>query len=173
MVQGDELENMQDDGLSFEREGTDEWEAVPEDVEDIASLFDESDEYEMMEIEFDEDDIVRYIEDEQGQCIGFVLLEDGEEAEYYYVGDEDHIEDMFADEDDFEGMFDDEDDEDIFDDEDDEDEFNFEIAPEKIAQATQNMNAIYKDGAAVVSELKDAFDDIKSAFDFGTTSKKK
>ena len=34
------------------------------------------------------------------------------------------------------------------------------------------MNAIYKDGIAVAAELKGAFDDIKSAFDFSSILKK-
>ena len=34
------------------------------------------------------------------------------------------------------------------------------------------MNAIYKDGVAVAAELKGAFDDIKSAFDFKGILKK-
>ena len=45
----------------------------------------EDDGYELVELELDDDDIVRYIEDEDGDVIGFVLMEDGEEAEYYYV----------------------------------------------------------------------------------------
>ena len=105
--------------------------------------------YELVELELDEDDIVRYLEDEDGELIGFVLLEDGEEVEYLYVEDE---EDDAADE--------------------DENEFDLGITKEGVAQATSDVNAIYKDGIAVAAELKGAFDDIKEAFSFGSILKK-
>ena len=58
-----------------------------DDVQDVAIIEPsaEDDGYELVELELDDDDIVRYIEDEDGDVIGFVLMEDGEEAEYYYV----------------------------------------------------------------------------------------
>ena len=108
---------------------------------------DEDDGYELVELELDEDDIVRYIEDDDGERIGFVLMEDGEEAEYFYVEEEDEAEG-------------------------DDDEFDFGITKEGVAEVTGDMNAIYKDGIAVAAELKGAFDDIKSAFDFSSILKK-
>ena len=107
----------------------------------------EDDGYELVELELDEDAIVRYIEDDDGERSGFVLMEDGEEAEYFYVAEDD-------------------------DDEDSDDEFDFGITKEGVAEVTGDMNAIYKDGIAVAAELKGAFDDIKSALDFGSVLKK-
>ena len=67
---------------------------------------------------------MRYIEDEDGDVIGFVLMEDGEEAEYYYV-EEDEEE---AEEED--------------------NPYDLGITKEGVAEATNDMNAIYKDGIA-------------------------
>ena len=53
---------------------------------DKASAADED--LEVVELELSDDDIVRYLEDEQGRRIGFVIMEDGEEAEYLYVEDD-------------------------------------------------------------------------------------
>ena len=85
---------------------------------------------------------------EDGDVIGFVLMEDGEEAEYYYV-EEDEEE---AEEED--------------------NPYDLGITKEGVAEATNDMNAIYKDGIAVAAELKGAFDDIKSALDFTSFLKK-
>lgn len=121
-------------------------EADAEDVLLVEPSENDDDEYELVELELDEDDIVRYIEDEDGERIGFVLMEDGEEAEYFYVEDEPA--------------------------EEDDDEFDFGITKEGVAEVTGDMNAIYKDGIAVAAELKGALDDIKSAFDFSSILKK-
>lgn len=121
-----------------------------DDEEFIDEPSDEDDGYELVELELDEDDIVRYIEDDEGNRIGFVLMEDGEEAEYLYVED---------DEDEEEGAEED-------------NEFDLGITKEGVAQATEDVNAIYKDGIAVAAELKGAFDDIKSALDFSSLLKK-
>lgn len=43
-------------------------------------------EYEVVELEYSEDDILYYIVDENDEEIGFAILEDGEEVEYYYEG---------------------------------------------------------------------------------------
>lgn len=107
--------------------------------------------FEVVELELNDDDIVRYIVNKDDEEIGFVLLEDGEEVEYYYVEDEDEILD--------EG-------------DDDDNEFDLGITKEGVAAATSDMNAIYKDGVAVAAELKDAFDDIKGALDFSFLKKK-
>lgn len=109
---------------------------------------DEDDEYIEVELEIDEDDIECYLLDEDGNEIGFTLLdEDGNEVEYFYVEVE-------------EG------------DEEEDNEFDLGITKEGVAQATSDINSIYKDGVVVATELKGAFDDIKSAFDFKSVLKK-
>lgn len=45
-----------------------------------------AEEFETVELEYSEDDILYYIEDEDGTEIGFALNEDGVEVEYYYEG---------------------------------------------------------------------------------------
>lgn len=122
-----------------------------DDVQDVAIIEPsaEDDGYELVELELDDDDIVRYIEDEDGDVIGFVLMEDGEEAEYYYVEED---EESGTDEED--------------------NPYDLGITKEGVAEATSDMNAIYKDGIAVAAELKGAFDDIKSALDFTSFLKK-
>ena len=96
-----------------------------DDVQDVAIIEPsaEDDGYELVELELDDDDIVRYIEDEE---------EAEEEDNPYDLG----------------------------------------ITKEGVAEATNDMNAIYKDGIAVAAELKGAFDDIKSALDFTSFLKK-
>lgn len=119
-----------------------------DDVQDVAIIEPSADDdgYELVELELDDDDIVRYIEDDDGDVIGFVLEEDGEEVEYFYVEEEEA--------------------------EEGDDEFDFGITKEGVAEATSDMNAIYKDGIAVAAELKGAFDDIKEAFNFSSILKK-
>ena len=52
-----------------------------------------AEEFEVVELEYSEDDIVCYLVDENDTEIGFVILEDGEEVECYYEGfDEDEYE---------------------------------------------------------------------------------
>ncbi|WP_080797053.1 hypothetical protein [Arabiibacter massiliensis] len=122
------------------------------DEADEASIMEPSDEddgYELVELELDDDDIVRYLEDEDGEAIGFVLLEDGEEVEYFYV--ESGEDEADADEED--------------------NPYDLGITKEGVAEATQDVNAIYKDGVAIAAELKGAFDDIKSALDFSFLKK--
>ena len=121
------------------------------DLEDLEEEEEEDEEeYIEVELEIDEDDIESYLLDEDGNEIGFTMLyEDGNEVEYFYV----------------------EDDEEEGEDEDD-NEFDLGITKEGVAQATSDINSIYKDGVAVATELKGAFDDIKSAFDFKSVLKK-
>lgn len=108
----------------------------------------DDEEYIEVELEIDEDDIESYLLDEDGNEIGFTLLdENGNEVEYFYVEDDEE-------------------------DEDDDNEFDLGITKEGVAQATSDINSIYKDGVAVAAELKGAFDDIKSAFDFKSVLKK-
>ena len=40
---------------------------------------------EYYEVDYTDDDILYYIDDEQGNEIGFAVMEDGEEVEYYYA----------------------------------------------------------------------------------------
>lgn len=121
------------------------------DLEDLEEEEEEDEEeYIEVELEIDEDDIESYLLDEDGNEIGFTMLdEDGNEVEYFYV----------------------EDDEEEGEDEDD-NEFDLGITKEGVAQATSDINSIYKDGVAVATELKGAFDDIKSAFDSKSVLKK-
>ena len=107
---------------------------------------------EFYEVEIDEDEIYAYIVDEDDNEIGFILLdEDGVEQEYYYA--EEEIDSSSGDaksREDASGG----------------DEYDLGITREGVAEATADMNAIYKDGVAIVSELKGAFDDIAAGFDF-------
>ena len=96
---------------------------------------------EVVELELSDDDIVRYLEDEDGNRIGFVITEDGEEAEYLYVEDEDAGGEVA-------------------------DDGSLGITRDGVQQATDDMNAIFKDGVKMAAEFKGAFDDIKSALDF-------
>ena len=114
---------------------------------DKASAADED--LEVVELELSDDDIVRYLEDEQGKRIGFVIMEDGEEAEYLYV----------------------EDDEDEQADSEVADDGSLGITRDGVQQATDDMNAIFKDGVKMAAEFKGAFDDIKSALDFSSLLK--
>ena len=45
-----------------------------------------AEEFETVELEYSEDDILYYIMDEDDNEIGFALEEDGQEVEYYYEG---------------------------------------------------------------------------------------
>ena len=112
---------------------------------DKASAADED--LEVVELELSDDDIVRYLEDEQGNRIG--IMEDGEEAEYLYVeGDEDEQADSEV-----------------------ADDGSLGITRDGVQQATDDMNAIFKDGVKMAAEFKGAFDDIKSALDFSSLLK--
>ena len=115
----------------------------------------EGEEDELYEIEVDEDDIYAYIVDEDDNEIGFILLdENGEEQEYYYADDEPDEEApaqpksaksrRAADD----------------------EEYDLGITREGVAEATADMNAIYKDGVQIAAELKSTFDDISEGLSF-------
>lgn len=123
---------------------------------DVADAEAEGDLGEVVELELSDDDIVRYLEDEEGNRIGFVIMEDGEEAEYLYVDDGDSGEDGDAASAEAEAG------------DDSDDIGDLGITREGVQEATDDMNAIMKDGVAVAAELKGAFDDIKGALDFGS-----
>ena len=59
-----------------------------------------AEEFESFEIEVSEEDILYYIEDEDGNQVGFAVMEDGEEVEYFFDGDADDYEIVGDDEDD-------------------------------------------------------------------------
>lgn len=111
---------------------------------DAADGGDAGGEEELYEIEVAEDDIYAYIVDEDDNEIGFILLdENGEEQEYYYADDETEGDAPTKD-----------------------DEYDFGITREGVAEATSDMNAIYKDGVEIAAEFKGAFDDIMDGFSF-------
>lgn len=113
-------------------------------------------EEEVIEMELEEGDIYAIIVDEDDNEIGFVLLdENGNEQEYYYV-DMDEYE--FVEEEDDEPVH-------VVRASDDE-EFDLGITREGVAEATVDMNAIYKEGSAVLSELKDTMDEINEGMSF-------
>ena len=58
-----------------------------------------AEEFESFEIEVSEEDILYYIEDEDGNQVGFAVMEDGEEVEYFFDGDADDYEIVEDDED--------------------------------------------------------------------------
>ena len=51
-----------------------------------------AEEFESFEIEVSEEDVLYYIEDEDGNQVGFAVMEDGEEVEYFFDGDADDYE---------------------------------------------------------------------------------
>lgn len=113
-------------------------------------------EEEVIEMEIEDGDIHAYLVDEDDNEIGFVLIdENGDEQEYYYV-DMDEYE--FVDEEDeghtkvIRAS--------------DEEEFDLGITREGIADATADMNAIYKDGVAIAAEFKETIDDINEGLSF-------
>lgn len=120
-------------------------------ADECATAIEETEE-ELYEIEVDEEDIYAYIVDEDDNEIGFILLdENGVEEEYYYA-DED-VEEVEVESKPRKTPS-------------DNDEYDLGITREGVAEATADMNAIYKDGVVIASELKGAFDDIAAGFDF-------
>ncbi len=132
----------------------------------VADNSQSTDEYE--ELEFSEDDIVGYIEDERGRQIGLIVEENGKEVEYYYA--EEDIEEKPAPsakpkdaakksskkkDEQYEEPTD----------------GSLGITRDGVQEATDDMNAIFKDGVKVAAEMKGAFDDIKSALDFSSLLK--
>lgn len=135
-------------GEAVDSEGAEgaEGEEEPSDSEDVEEEeTEEAEAYETVEIEYSEDDIEAYIVDEDDNEIGFILLdEDGNEVEYYYDDDE--------------GAAEGESDED--------NPYDLGITREGVAEATSDMNDIYRDGVAIAVDLKDALSEIKEALDF-------
>ena len=106
-------------------------------------------ESEVIEMEIEDGDIYAVIEDEAGNEIGFVILdENGEEQEYYYVDEDDDDEGVRVERASDGG------------------EFDLGISREGVAAATADVNAIYKDGVQVAAELKGTFDEIADSLNF-------
>lgn len=124
---------------------------VDKENDDITNIISQDDG--VVELELDESEIVRYLKDDQGTSIGFVIIEEGEEVEYLFVDndEEDISKTSLGTVHNTEGEI---------------------LTKEGVAQATTDINAIYKDGVAVVSELKGALGDIKDAFSLGSFLKK-
>lgn len=117
-------------------------------------------EEEVIEMEIEDGDIYAYLVDEDDNEIGFVLLDEkGNEQEYYYV---DMSEYEFVDGGDA-APADAEDNTPVVRAEDGK-QFDIGLSREAIAEATDDVNAIYKEGAAVAAELKDALGDISKTF---------
>lgn len=109
-------------------------------------------EEEIIEMEVEDADIHAYLVDEDDNEIGFVLLdENGDEQEYYYVDDDEdedddpHTKVVRAE---------------------DGEEFDLGITREGIAEATADMNVVYKEGAEVIGELKDTMAEIGESLSF-------
>ena len=122
---------------------------------------------ECIELELSEDDIVGYIEDEDGNQIGIIVMEDGKEVEYLYAEDDDDAADDSV------AVSSKTADEPVKDDLTVEEpaDGSLGITRDGVQQATDDMNAIFKDGVKVAAEMKGAFDDIKSALDFSSLLK--
>jgi hypothetical protein len=115
-------------------------------------------EEEVLEMEIEEGDIYAYLVDEDDNEIGFILLdEDGNEQEYYYVDMNQYeiVEDDSAKQahTDVKRKSDGE-------------EFDLGITREGVAEATADLNIIYKEGSEVAKELKETFDDINESLSF-------
>jgi hypothetical protein len=119
---------------------------------------------EVFELEVDEDSIVGYIVDQDDTEIGIIVLdENGAEQEFYYV-DMDQYElveepapkpaaapkKKKADD----------------------NEYDLGITREGVAEATSDINDIYKDGVQIAAELKSTFDEINESFSFLSKKKK-
>lgn len=117
-------------------------------------------EEEVIEMEIEDDDIYAYLVDEDDNEIGFVLIdENGDEQEYYYVDmDEYEVVD--------DGSEDDPEPHTKVVRAEDGEEFDLGITREGVAEATRDMNAVYREGAEVIGELKDTMDEISESMSF-------
>lgn len=113
-------------------------------------------EEEVIEMEIEDGDIHAYLVDEDDNEIGFVLIdEDGNEQEYYYVDmDEYEVVDDTGEPDTKVVRAS------------DGEEFDLGITREGVAEATADLNAVYKEGAQVAAELKDTFAEIGEEMSF-------
>lgn len=135
---GDPADSEHAEEAAGEEELADSENVVEEETE-------EAEGYETVEIEYSEDDIEAYIVDEDDNEIGFILLdEDGNEVEYYYDDDEEADAGEPGED----------------------NPYDLGITREGVAEATSDMNDIYRDGVAIAVDLKDALSEIKEALDF-------
>jgi hypothetical protein len=113
---------------------------------------------EVFELEVDEDSIVGYIVDQDDTEIGIIVLdENGAEQEFYYVDmDQYELVEEPAPEPAAAPKKKKADD----------DEYDLGITREGVAEATSDINDIYKDGAQIAAELKSTFDEINESFAF-------
>ena len=82
-----------DEEETDENETADVDEVTDADADEGAETVDLADlDGEVVELEIDEDDIDHYLFDEEGNEIGFVIIEDGAEVECYYQDDEEDVE---------------------------------------------------------------------------------
>lgn len=145
------------DGFDADDQGANESDDLADEgysIEDDHEL-----EIEAIEMEIEEGDIYAYLFDEDDNEIGFVLIdEDGNEQEYYYVDMDEYeiVEEAVEDDDEGTRVVRAGDGE----------EFDLGITREGIAEATSDINAIYKDGKEIAAELKDTFSDISEGLNF-------
>ncbi|MGI6045846.1 MAG: hypothetical protein ACOYCA_03285 [Eggerthellaceae bacterium] len=106
----------------------------------------ENDETEVFDLEYNPQDIVAYLLDEDDKEVGFVLVDkEGVEHEYYYADDEPATAASQKNQ----GL-----------------EDSGVQAARELGEAAEDMRAIAQEGAQVAEELRDAVQDIKAAFDF-------
>lgn len=111
---------------------------------------------ELYEMEIAEEDIYAYLMDENDNEIGFVLLdENGVEQNYFYadLSDYEIVESIDCETP-------------SFSENDEDDDYDLGITREGVSEFTDDLNAIYKDGSEIVTELKETVDDITEGIGF-------
>ena len=160
-----DLEHAYDSFMTNNETDYDGWD--PDEVPEAVAAIEESDilhsegyhveeipeddevESEIIEMEIEEGDIYATIVDEDDNEIGFVILdEEGNEEEYYYVDEDNSLTGVTVER------------------ASDGNEFDLGISREGVAEATKDVNAIYKDGIQVAAELKSTFDEISDSLNF-------
>ena len=113
---------------------------------------------EYYEVEYSNDDILYYIDDEQGNEIGFAVMEDGEEVEYYYadsLGDKaahavgSAVDEVIG------GV------KDVIDD-------NPFVSREQVSGLKNDLNKLYKENKDMVSNLRSFGEDLRDLKDLFT-----
>ena len=188
-----------DDDSPLAQAADDSAESEPSDSQDGEDAEEAVLEDEVVELEFDEDDIQCYLVDENDVEVGFVLLDEaGNEVEYYYADEDEPCEDSAEGSSSQRATATEQNTSmaykagaaaataahagkaaatagvkkakqgvekarswvDKFDPNDD-GEYDLGITREGVKETTQDMNAVYRESVETISELKDAFDDIK------------
>ena len=108
---------------------------------------------ELVELEISEDDILYYIDDEQGREIGFAIMENGKEVEYYYP--EEEINEEVAEAVDT-----------VLDAAHHVAEKNPYLTRDDMTSLQNDMNSIYKQNADTIKDMKGMFDDMKEFTSF-------